>query len=62
MRAHRVRLTPRLLRDARAQEDLLRAIREERTEDALFGLIYDALKTALDRVDPGGRPPWDEGP
>lgn len=62
VRPHRVRLTPRLLADARAQEDLLRTIREQEreTDAALFEIFYRLRRWA--ESPPPERPPWDEGP
>jgi hypothetical protein len=60
--AHRVRLTPRLLADAQAQEDLLRAIREqERALDAALFEVFYRLRRWAETVPPE-RPPWWEGP
>lgn len=61
--ARRIRLTPRLLADARAQEALLTAIRTEEAQldAALFDLFY-RLRRWAEGPPPEPRPEWWEGP
>jgi hypothetical protein len=60
--ARRVRLTPRLLADAQAQDSLLATIRrqERETDAALFEVFYRLRRWAAGPAPE--RPPWWEGP